>query len=128
MYAYSLQILKFFFKETSIWFVILVAGLGIISTRPRHSEQVCSIVLGMLFSFSETFAEGATQWRDVCGPYFLHLQGLWNCRLWLAVFTVFRSGKDSRYGFKVYRKHRIFAFVFSLLGWSGSVKRQNYVL
>ena len=126
-----LQILlsKVFFKETSIWFAILVVGLRIISTGPRHSEQVCSIVLGMLSSFPETFAEGTTQsrWRDVCGPYFWHLQCLWNCRLWLAVFTVFRLCKDGRYGFKISRKHRILAFAFGLLGWSGSVKRQNWV-
>ena len=104
-------------KEPSIWLVILVAGLRIISKCPRHSEQVCSIVSGLLFSFPKKFAQGPTQlrWRDACSPYFWHLQCLWNCFLWLAVFTVLRLGKDGRYGFKISWKHRRLAFVFSLL-------------
>ena len=69
----ALQILlsNIFLKEPSIRFVILVAGLRIISPRPKHSEQVCSIVSGLLFSFSEKFAHGPTQscWRDTCGAF-----------------------------------------------------------
>ena len=38
-------------KEPSIWFANLVADLRIISLRLRHSEQVCSIVSSLLFSF-----------------------------------------------------------------------------
>ena len=104
-------------KEPSIWFVILVAGLKIISPRPRHSEQVYSIVLSLLFSFPEIFAQGPTQscWRDACEPYFWHLQCLWKCCLWLAVLTVLRLGKNGRYGFKISWKHRKLTFVFSLL-------------
>ena len=104
-------------KEPSISFVIVVAGLRIVSSRRRHSEQVGSIVSGLLFSFPEKFAQGPTRscWRDVYGPYFWHLQCLWNCRLWLTVFTVLRSGKDGRYSFEISRKHRILAFDFSLL-------------
>ena len=114
-----LQILlsNVFPKEPSRWFVILVAGLRIISPRVGHSEQVCSVVSGLLFSFPEKFAEGPTQscWRDACGPYFWQLLCLWNCCLWLAAFTVLRSGKDGRYGFKISWKHRRLPFVFSLL-------------
>ena len=69
-----LQILlsNVFPKEPSRWFVILVAGLRIISSRLEHSEQVYSVVSGLLFSFPEKFAQGPTQscWRDACGPYF----------------------------------------------------------
>ena len=122
IYAFSLLTLldplsNVFPKELSIWFVIFVAGLKIISPCPRYSEQVCSIVVGLLFSFPEKFAQGPTQscWWDVCGPYFWHLQCLWNCHLWLAVFTVLRSSKDGRYGFKIPRKHWRLAFVFSLV-------------
>ena len=70
-----------------------------------------------LFSFSEKFAQGPTSScrRDSFSPYFWHLQCLWNCRLWLAVFTVFRSGKDSRCGFEISWKHRRLSFDFSLL-------------
>ena len=114
-----LQILtnKVFPKEPSISFVILVAGLKIILPRPRHSEQVCSIVSGLPFSFSDKFAQGHTRWcwRDVRGPYFLHLQCLWNCRLWLPVFTTLRSSRNSRYGFEISRTHRRLAFVVRLL-------------
>ena len=48
-----LQILlkNVFLKETSIWFVILVAGLRIISPHPRYAEQVCFIVSGLLGKF-----------------------------------------------------------------------------
>ena len=108
---------KVFPKEPSISFVILVAGLKIILPRPRHSEQVCSIVSGLPFSFPDKFAQGHTRWcwRDVRGPYFLHLQCLWNCRLWLPVFTILRSSRDSRYGFEISRTHRRLAFVVSLL-------------
>ena len=44
----------------------------ITSPRPRHSEQVGSIVSGLLFSLPEKFAQGPTRscWRDICGPYF----------------------------------------------------------
>ena len=42
----------------SIWFVLLVAGLRIISTHRRHSGQVRSIASGMLFSFPTK----STQW------------------------------------------------------------------
>ena len=40
--------------------------------RSRSSEQLCSIVLGLLFSFSEKFAQGHTRsWcRNVCGSCF----------------------------------------------------------
>ena len=105
------------FKEPLIWFVILMAGLRIISPRPRHFEQACSIVSGLLFSFPEKFAQGLIRlcWRDVCCTYVWHLQCLWNCRLWLALFTVLRLGKDGRYGFEISRKHRRLAFVFILL-------------
>ena len=104
-----LQILlsEVFPKEQSKWFVILVAGLRIISSRPRHSEQVCSIVLGLLFSFPDKFAQAST-WsccRDAYALYFIDLLCLWDCWLWLAVFTVLSSGKDGRYGFKISRKH-----------------------
>ena len=114
-----LQILlsEVFPKEQSKWFVILVAGLRIISSRPRHSEQVCSIVLGLLFSFPDKFAQAST-WsccRDAYALYFIDLLCLWDCWLWLALFTVLRSGKDGRYGFKISRKYRRLAFVFSLL-------------
>ena len=37
---------KDFPQETSICFVILMPGLRIISPRPRHSEEICSIVSG----------------------------------------------------------------------------------
>ena len=99
------------------------------SPRPRNSEQVCFIVLGVLFSFLKKFAQGPTRscWRDVCGPYFWHLQYLGNCRLWLAVFTVVRSVKEARYRFEVSRKHRRLLFLFSQLGWFASVKWQNWV-
>ena len=92
----ALQILlsNVFPKEPSIWFVTLVAGLRIIWQRPRHFEQVRSFVSGLLFSFPKKFAQGPTWscWRDVCVPYFWYLQWLWNCLLWLAVFTVLRFG------------------------------------
>ena len=104
-------------KEPSIWFVILVACLRMISPRLRHSEQECSIISGLLFNFPEKFAEGPIRswWQNVRGPYFWHLQCLWNFRLWLAVFTVLRLGKGDRYGFDISQKHRRLAFVFSLL-------------
>ena len=114
-----LQILlsNVFPKEPSMWFVILVAGLRIITQRLRHSEQVCSIVLGLMFSFPDKFSQGPSWscFRDACGPYFWHLQCLGNCCLWLAVLTVVRSGKDGRYGFKISWKHRRLVLVFSLL-------------
>ena len=128
---------NFFTKETSIWFVILVAYFRIISPRPRHSEQICSIVSGLLFNFPEKFAQRPTQssWRDVCDICYWHLQCLWNCRLWLAVFTALRSGKDSRYGFETSRKHwrlTFVEFIFSLLvrltWFCGTAKLSKYVL
>ena len=96
------------FPKESIWFVVLATGLRIISPRPRHFEQVWSIVSGLLFSFPEKFAQGPTRscWQDVCGSYFWHLQCLWNFHLWLAVFRVLRSGKDGRYSFEISRKHQ----------------------
>ena len=86
--------------------------------HPKHSEQVCSIVSGLLFSFCKKFTQGPTQscWRDVCGCYFWNVQRLWNYCLWLAVLTVLRLGKDDRYGFEVSWKHWRLEFVFSLLG------------
>ena len=114
-----LQILlsNVFPKELSIWFVILVTGLRIIPPLLRHSEQVCSFVSGLLFSFPKKFTQWPTKlgWQDDCGPYFWHLQCLWNCCLWLTLFTVLRSGKDGRYGFKISWKHRRLTFVFSML-------------
>ena len=49
---------------------------------PRLSQQVYSIASGLLFSFPEKFDQGPLRscWRDVCGPYFWHLQWLWICR------------------------------------------------
>ena len=78
------------------------------------SHQVYSIVLGLLFSFLEKYVQGPTRscWRDVCGPYFWHLQCLWNCRLWLAVFIVFRW-QIWRWNFSETSKISI---CFSLLG------------
>ena len=35
-----------------------MAGFRIILPRPRHSQQVCSIVSGLLFSFPEKFFPG----------------------------------------------------------------------
>ena len=104
-------------KEPSIWFANLVAGVKIISPHARHSEQVSSIVLGLLLSFPEILAQGPTQscWQDACGPYFWHFQCLWKCCLWLAVLTVLRLGKDGRYGFKISWKHWRLVFIFSLL-------------
>ena len=106
-----LQILlsSIFPKETSIWFLILMAGLGSILPHRRHPEQVCfHCFRPALFSFPEKFAQRPTRscLRDACDPYFWHLQCLSNCCLWLVVFTEFRSGKDGRYDFKIYRKHR----------------------
>ena len=105
-----LQILQsgVFPNEPLIWFAILVADLRIILPHSRYSEQVCSIVSGLLFSFDEKFAQEPTQlcWRDVCGLYFWHLQCLWNCRLWF--------GKDGRHDFKTSWKHWRLVFVFSL--------------
>ena len=97
-----------FASEPLIRFAILVADLWIISPRSWHSEQVCSIVSDLLFTFDEKFAQEPTPlcWRDVCGPYFWHLQCLWNCRLWF--------GKDGRYDFKTSWKHWRLVFVFSL--------------
>ena len=71
----------------------------------------------LLCSFPKRFTQGPTWlcWRDVCGPYFWHLQCLWNCCSWLVVLTVLRSGKDHRYGFEISRKNKILVFVFSLL-------------
>ena len=118
----QIHLSKVFNKKPSIWFVILVAGLRNVSPRPRYSEQVCSIFSGPLFSFLEKCAQGLTQscWQDAYGLYFWHLQCLCDCRLWKAVFTVLRSGKDGRYGFE---KRRL--FLVCHLGWFGSVKRQN---
>ena len=50
-----LQILQsgVFPNEPLIWFAILVADLRIILPHSRYSEQVCSIVSGLLFSFDE---------------------------------------------------------------------------
>ena len=50
-----LQILlsSVFPKETSIWFLILVAGLGIILPHPRHSEQVCFHCFRPVVQFSQ---------------------------------------------------------------------------
>ena len=106
-------------KESSICFVILVTGLRIISPLPRHSEQACSILSGLLFSFPQKIAQRPTRlcWRDVCCPYFWHSQCSWNCCLWLALFIVLRSGKDGRYGFKVFQEHRRLAFVLVRLIW-----------
>ena len=125
--ALQIFLSNIFPKKPSIWFVTLVAGLRIIWHCPRHSEQICSIVSGLLFSFPKKFAQWPTWscWQDVCGPYFWYLQWLRNCCLWLAVFTVLRLGKDVRYGFKVSWKHWRLEFVFSLLGWFSSVKQQN---
>ena len=54
---FPLQILSYAFpKEPSKLFVTLAACLRIISPRPRHSEQACSIVSGLLFSFPKRFA------------------------------------------------------------------------
>ena len=115
----SLQILlsNVFPKQPSIWFEILVAGLRIIAPCLRHSEQVCSIVSGLLFSFPKKFAQGLTWlcWQDVCGPYFWHLQCLSNCRLWLALFTILRSDRDGRYDFEIFLKHRTLVLAFRLL-------------
>ena len=132
----SLQIFlsSVFLKETSTWFVILVAGLRIISAPPRHFEQVCSIVSGLLFSFPDKFAQGRTQscWREACSLYFWHLQCLWNCCLWLAVFTLLRSGKDGKYGFKISWKHRRLTYVFrvlvGLIWFCEAAKLSNFVL
>ena len=44
-------------KKPSIWFVIMVADHRIISPRPRHSEEVFSMVAGLLFSFPNKFAQ-----------------------------------------------------------------------
>ena len=64
-----LQILlnSIFPKEPSIWFVNLVTDLRIISPHLRHSEQVCSIVSSLLFSFTEKFAQGPRLLDSACG-------------------------------------------------------------
>ena len=116
LFTLPLQILlsTVFPKESSIWFVFLAADRRVISSRPSHSEQVCSIVLDLLYSFPEKFTQEPTRssWRDICGLYFWHFA---NFHLWLAIFAVLRLGKDSRYGFKFSRKYRRLAFVYSLL-------------
>ena len=131
-YILSLQILlnTVFPKEPSIWFVLLVACLRIISPCSKHSEQVCSIVSGLQFSFPERFAQGPTRSfrRDVYDPYFWHLKCLWNCRLWLAVFTVLRLSQNSRYGFEISRKHRRLPFVYSLFWFCETAKLSKSVL
>ena len=110
-----LQILlsNIFPKEPSPRFVTFVAGLRIIWSHPRHSEQVCSIFSVLLFSFPKKFVQGPTWscWWDVCHPYFWYLQWLWNCHLWLTVFTGLRLGKDGRYRFEVSWKHRKLTFI-----------------
>ena len=74
-------------KKPSIWFVILAGGIRNFSPHPTHSEQVCSIVWGLLFSFPEKSAQGST-WlclQDNCGPYFCHflkLSLMNNCNYW----------------------------------------------
>ena len=67
--------------------------------------------------FPQKVAQGLTRsckWDD-SSPYFWHLQCLLNYRLWLAVFTVLRLGKDGRYGFEISPKHWVLVFLFSLL-------------
>ena len=115
--ALQIYLNNVFPREPSIWLVMLVAGLRLISPWLRHSAPVCSIFSGLLFSFPEKFFQGLTQsgWGDVHGPYFRHLQCLWNRCLWLAVFTVLRLGKDGSYGLEMSQKHQRFAFVFSIL-------------
>ena len=44
---------------------------------------------------------------------FLTFSTFWNCSLWLVVFTVLRSDKDVRYGFKISRKHRRYLFKYA---------------
>ena len=71
----------------------------------------------LLLSFPKKFSQGPTRscWRDACGTYLWHLQCLWNCCLWLTVFTLLRSDEDIKYGFQISRKHWRSVFVFSLL-------------
>ena len=114
---FQIHLSNVFPKESLIWFVILVVGLKSISPYLRHSEQVCSIVSGLLFSFPKKFSQRSTQpgWWGACCLYLWHLECLRNFWLWLAIFTVLRSGKDGFYDFKISGKHQKLALVFSLL-------------
>ena len=122
-----LQILlsKVFPKELSIWFVTLVAGLRIISPHPRHSEQVIPLFQACYSVSPRNLVNDLLNRAGELPVVLIFDICNWNCCLWLAVFTVLRSGKHCRYGFKISWKHRRLAFIFSLLGWFSSVKRQN---
>ena len=118
---------------------------GFISERneffwPHHARSILNKYVLLLQArcsvfprnFPKKLAQGPTRscWRDVCGPYFWHLQCLWNCRLFtvLAVFTVLRSDKYVRCGFEISRKHRKLVFVFCLLVrliWFGEAAKLN---
>ena len=101
-------------KESSIWFVVLVVDLKSIYETFWTSMLYC---FRPLVQFSQEIAQRSTQpgWWNACCLYFWHLKCLRNCWLWLAVFTVLRSGKDGFIDFKISGKHRKLALVFSLL-------------
>ena len=106
------------YTTTFSWLYFWAKWITLVSSRQSHSEQVCFIVSSvLLLSFPKKFSQGPTRscWRDASGTYLWHLQCLWNCCLWLTVFTLLRSDKDIKYGFQISRKHWRSVFVFSLL-------------
>ena len=125
-----LQILlsNVFPKEPSTWFVILVAGFRIILTRPRHSEQVCSIVSGLLFSSLRNLLKDLLNHAgelpvvlifDICNVYEIVVINWLYSQYWGWVKMV-----DTGLKFLVNIKDW-HLFLVCLLGWFGSVKRQE---
>ena len=91
-----------------------MAGFRIISPRPSNSEQVCSIVPGLLFSFAKKFAQGATQlcWQ-ISVVLIFHIRNVYKIVAYdvFAVFAVLRTGKGGKYSFKILGKSKIGLFL-----------------
>ena len=94
-------------KEPSIWFVFWWLA-----------SELCHHAWGILKKYAP-FEICSRTHSIVLARCLLYLcltfAMLMECRLWLAVFTVLRLGKEGRYGFEISGKHRRLAFVFILL-------------
>ena len=79
-----------------------------------HSEQVCTIVSGLLFSFPENLLKDLV---DRAGEMsVLILTFAMFMKLWLmigCIHNIVIGFKNGRYGFEIPRKHGRLVFVFS---------------
>ena len=79
----------------------------------RHSEQVCSIVSGLLFSFcSRTYS--IVMARCLCSLYLKFVMFMILLLMIACIRTIGVGCKDGRYDLKISGKHQRLVFVFSM--------------